>query len=94
MVILANNPLFAWDGYEPVTGDYVDIDTHDIKKSNIIDYYDHFTGDYNTGIVEFVQKKKNVTRVEIFDLDSNSYRNFDMDNSKNNRKLLDENYKY
>lgn len=88
------SPIMAWDGYESITGDYVDINPRDIKKNNVIQYYDHNTGSYRTGIIEHVYQKRNTRKIELQDLESSSYRNIDMDNVKNDRKILNKYYDY
>lgn len=88
------SPIIAWGGYESITGDYVDLDPKDIKKHNVIEYYDHNSGTYRTGIIDNVYTKRDTRKIELQDLESSSYRNFDMDNVKNNRKILNKYYDY
>lgn len=95
-IIICFNPLpgMAWSGYESITGDYVDLNPRDIKKNNVIQYYDHNSGSYRTGIIERVYTKRNTRKIELQDLESSSYRNIDMDNVKNDRKILNKYYEY
>ncbi|MGD9581778.1 MAG: DUF5334 family protein [Vampirovibrionia bacterium] len=87
-------PCIGWSGYESITGDYIDINPKDVKKENVVDYYDYNSGEYRTGIVERVYQRKDIRKIELQDIESSSFRNFDMENVKNDRKILKKYYNY
>jgi len=84
LVILLHFPLsaYSWDGFDYDTGDYIEIDDSEkpaIKPGTIIQIYDYEDRDHHTVEIMSVVKILTETNVEVFDLDTDEYRTFEME---------------
>ncbi|MDO9418219.1 DUF5334 family protein [Pararhizobium sp.] len=71
--------LFAWDGYDYESGDYVEIDKGNLVRSgNEIEYYDYGAGEYRAGEVQSINSDGSSVEVEVLDNESGELRTFEM----------------
>ena len=77
--------VYAWNGFDFDTGNYIDIDDSDIasvKPGAVIKIYDYSDGKYHTVEVMSVVRTMDVIKIGVFDKNTNEYPIFEMDGLK------------
>jgi hypothetical protein len=90
MILILFFPLsvFCWDGFDYDTGNYIEIDDLDIPviaPGTVIQIYDNEDSNHHTIEIMSVVKTSDETNIEVFDQDTDEYRNFEMESIKVDR---------
>jgi hypothetical protein len=78
LMILCPAHLYAWDGYDYDTDDYIEFDhPFSVKPGNDVEIYDYSDESYHDVYVISINRDGTVI-IEVFDYDTGDYRTFEM----------------
>jgi hypothetical protein len=78
-LILYQVNLYAWDGYDYDTSNYIEIE-HSVVAGKDIEIYDYDDESYHDVLV--ISINRNRIDLEVFDYDTSNYRTFEMKPTK------------
>ena len=77
---LCASPVIAWDGYDQMTGNPVEIDSGNlVRRGETIDVFDMNDGKYHMVDVNSVSRFGGSVTVEGYDWEKGQFRTFEMD---------------
>ena len=72
--------LWAWEGYDYETGNYIDIERGNlVRPGQEIEFYDYESGEYHGAEVQDIQESGSSAEVEVYDSNTGEYRTFEME---------------
>ena len=80
LIVMVALPVFAWDGYDYESGNYIEIDKGNlVRAGRDIEFYDYGTGDYHSGEVLDINRTSSGVEVEVYDYETGETRIFEME---------------
>jgi hypothetical protein len=79
LFVFISSKAFCWEGYDYESDSEIEIESGNlVREGELIKFYDWRSEDYHRGEVNSVENRFNGTRLEIYDLELQKERIFDM----------------